>query len=88
MQEYLHGDVCEDPDVTDSVVKSGGIVDGGIQRSTTVRYSCGKSYELVKVNEDSTCHYVFDVTVPALCRHPLFRAPVVKTQVIKCLPID
>uniref|UniRef100_A0A7S4NB29 MRH domain-containing protein n=1 Tax=Odontella aurita TaxID=265563 RepID=A0A7S4NB29_9STRA len=88
VQEYLHGDVCEDPDVTDSVVKAGGIVDGGIQRATTVRFSCGKNYELVKVNEDSTCHYVFDVTVPALCKHPLFKAPVVKTQVVKCLPID
>lgn len=88
VQEYLHGDVCEDPDVTDSVVKAGGIVDGGIQRATTVRFSCGKNYELVKVNEDSTCHYVFDVTVPALCKHPLFKAPVVKTQVVKCLAID
>lgn len=88
VQEYVHGDVCEDPDVTDSVVKAGGIVDGGIQRATTVRFSCGKNYELVKINEDSTCHYMFDVTVPALCKHPLFKAPVAKTQVVKCLPID
>ena len=54
----------------------------------TIRYSCGKKYELVRVNEDTTCHYVFDVTVPALCGHPLFKAEMARTQVVKCLPVE
>ena len=87
VQEYTDGLVCEDSDVAESIIKGGNVVGGGIERSTTVRFSCGKNYELVRVNEDSTCHYIFDVTVPALCNHPLFKATLPKTQVVKCLPV-
>lgn len=87
IQEYTDGLVCEDSDVAQSIIKGGNVVGGGIERSTTVRFSCGKNYELVRVNEDSTCHYIFDVTVPALCHHPLFKARLPKTQVVKCLPV-
>ena len=87
VQEYTDGLVCEDSDVAESIIKGGNVVGGGIERSTTVRFSCGKNYELVRVNEDSTCHYIFDVSVPALCSHPLFKATLPKSQVIKCLPV-
>lgn len=87
IQEYTDGLVCKDSDVAESIIKGGNVVGGGIERSTTVRFSCGKNYELVRVNEDSTCHYIFDVTVPALCNHPLFKATLPKTQVVKCLPV-
>lgn len=87
IQEYLHGDVCDHKDVAESVIKGGNIVHGSVERSSTVRFSCGKSLELVDIKEDSTCHYIIDVAVPALCNHPLFIAPVTKTQVVKCLPL-
>ncbi|KAL3793747.1 hypothetical protein HJC23_013309 [Cyclotella cryptica] len=87
VQEWHHGDVCDHEDVAESVIKGGNIVKGSVERSTTVRYSCGKTWELVDINEDSTCHYVIDVSVPELCQHPLFKAPVIKTQVVKCLPV-
>jgi len=80
-QEYTEGEICDgnDPDVKDK---------GGISRATTVRFFCGLRYELSNVNEDSTCHYVIDVTIPDLCEHAVFRQPDDKKQVIKCLPID
>mmetsp|Transcript_29883 Transcript_29883/g.43509 ORF Transcript_29883/g.43509 Transcript_29883/m.43509 type:complete len:81 (-) Transcript_29883:265-507(-) len=71
--------VCMDEDVR-------VFVNNGVERATTVRFSCGKNYEILNVNEDSTCHYIFDVSVPDLCGHPLFKEPVIKTQVVKCLP--
>jgi hypothetical protein len=87
IQEYMHGDVCDHEDVAESVIKGGNVLHGSVERSTTVRFSCGKSLELVDIKEDSTCHYVIDVAVPALCYHPLFMAPVTRTQVVKCLPV-
>lgn len=87
IQEYMHGDVCDHEDVAESVIKGGNIVHGSVERSSTVRFSCGKNLELVDIKEDSTCHYIIDVAVPALCNHPLFMAPVTKTQVVKCLPV-
>lgn len=84
-QEYTMGDVCDHEDVTDSAVKAGAIGEGLVERATTVRYGCGP-YIGLSVKEDSTCHYVADVTVPALCQHPFFRAPVSKKQVMKCIP--
>mmetsp|Transcript_7650 Transcript_7650/g.11126 ORF Transcript_7650/g.11126 Transcript_7650/m.11126 type:complete len:585 (+) Transcript_7650:127-1881(+) len=80
-QEYTNGQICDgsDPDVKSK---------GGIPRSTTIRFFCGSKYELSNVNEDSTCHYVVDVTIPDLCGHAFFRAPDNKKRVIKCLPID
>jgi len=79
VQEYYHGMVCMDEDVR-------VFVNNGVERATTVRFSCGKNYEILNVKEDSTCHYIFDVSVPDLCGHPLFKEPVIKTQVVKCLP--
>ena len=78
-QEYTDGTVCENDETLKE--KTGGII-----RSTTVRYFCGPRKELASVNEDSTCHYELDVTLPELCQHPLFRAPVMKKRVVKCLP--
>lgn len=87
IQEWSHGDTCDHKDVAESVIKGGNIVQGSIERSTTVRYSCGQKSKLMNINEDSTCHYVIDVSVPELCQHPLFKAPLIKTQVVKCLPL-
>jgi len=85
VQEYFHGDFCENPEVTESFF---GGTEGGIERSTTVRFTCGNSLEFLKVNEDSTCHYIIDITLPELCQHHLFMAPVVKTKVVKCLLVE
>jgi len=78
-QEYTNGDACINEDVEDSAAY-------GTKRATTVRYYCGNSLQMT-VKEDSTCHYVVDITVPALCGHPLFKAPISKRQVVKCLPL-
>ena len=86
VQEYTKGDVCDHEDVTDSAVKAGEFGEGGIERAITVRYSCNSDLS-IQVREDSTCHYAVDVGVPTLCHHPLFRAPVTKKRVVKCLPI-
>mmetsp|Transcript_946 Transcript_946/g.2260 ORF Transcript_946/g.2260 Transcript_946/m.2260 type:complete len:1135 (-) Transcript_946:63-3467(-) len=87
IQEYFHGDVCDHEDVAESVIKGGNIVHGSVERSSTVRFSCGKTWDIVNIKEDKTCHYVLDVTVPELCEHPLFKAAVTQTQVVKCLPL-
>lgn len=79
VQEYTDGDACINEDVEDSAAY-------GTRRATTVRYYCGTSLQMT-VKEDSTCHYVVDITVPALCGHPLFKPPVSKKQVVKCLPL-
>ena len=78
-QEYTDGDACINEDVEDSAAY-------GMKRATTVRYYCGTTLQMT-VKEDSTCHYVVDITVPALCAHPLFKAPISKRQVVKCLPL-
>lgn len=84
--EYTGGDVCDHSDVTDSAIVAGtASAGGGVERASTVRFFCGQAYD-VSVNEDSTCHYVVHIKVPPLCKHPLFRAPIVKKQVMKCLP--
>jgi len=85
-QEYTSGEVCDHEDVTDSAIKAGEFGEGHIERATTVRYSCGSQLGMT-VKEDSTCHYVVDVTMPVLCGHPFFKAPVSKRQVVKCLPV-
>eukprot|EP00934_Nitzschia_sp_Nitz4_P008831 Nitzschia sp. Nitz4//scaffold64_size103689//19678//21438//NITZ4_004424-RA/size103689-processed-gene-0.97-mRNA-1//-1//CDS//3329556094//8821//frame0 len=84
-EEYRGGDTCDHVDVTDSAIKAGAIGEGLVERATVVQYGCGNKLEL-SVTEDSTCHYVAHVSVPALCLHPLFKAPLVKKQVVKCLP--
>jgi len=86
-QEYKHGDVCDHDDVALSVIKGGNVLRGSVERSSTVRFMCGKRWELIDVKEDRTCHYLLDVMVPELCQHNLFRPPVTKTQVVKCLPV-
>lgn len=88
VQEYLHGDVCDHEDVSESVIRRGGdITDGIVERSSTVRFLCGSKLEIVNVQEDETCHYILDVSVPGLCEHELFRPTMTKTQVVKCLPV-
>ena len=85
--EYRGGDRCDDDkDVKDAAVVAGSKGSTGIQRASTVRYFCGPETK-VTVNEDRTCHYMVRVFVPELCLHPLFKAPVTKKQVIKCLPV-
>jgi len=80
VQEYKDGTVCEnDKTLIDQT--------GGIARATTIRYFCGPDKQLISVHEDSTCHYEIDITIPELCEHPLFRAPVMKQRVVKCLPV-
>lgn len=85
VQEYTHGDVCEGEDVIDSAIKGGEVGEGGIERSTTVRFFCGNSKELLKINEDHTCHYVVDITLPELCSHKYFAVPQIKKHVMKCV---
>jgi hypothetical protein len=73
--------------VTDAAIIAGSAGAGGIiTRASSVRYYCGNSHSIT-VNEDSTCHYLVHVTVPELCKHPLFMAPLAKKQVVKCLPV-
>ena len=85
--EYTNGDICDDHDVRDAAIVAGNSGAKGLARSSSVRYGCGETYDIV-VNEDSTCHYVVNIAVPDLCRHPIFKTPVSKKQVFKCLPID
>ena len=85
--EYTNGDICDDDDVRDSAIVAGNSGAQGLARSSSVRYFCGETYD-IKVNEDSTCHYVVNVVLPDLCRHPIFKTPVSKKQLFKCLPVD
>jgi hypothetical protein len=84
--EYPGGHVCDHTDVTDAAIVAGSSGAGGVERSSSVRYSCGSAYA-ISVNEDSTCHYVVHVKVPELCAHPLFVVPASKKRVVKCLPV-
>lgn len=84
--EYTQGDICDHSDVTDSASFARAASTGGVARSSSIRYYCGDRFELV-VNEDSTCHYIVEVKIPALCKHPLFKVPLSKKQVVKCLPV-
>jgi len=86
-QEYTGGDICDHQDVTDSAIKAGEVGEGRIERSTTVKYGCGNHIEM-SVKEDTTCHYVINVNIPALCHHPLFRPPTSRKQFVKCLAED
>ena len=86
-QEYTNGDVCDHEDVTESSIKAGAVGGGHVYRACTVQYSCGNRLEM-NVKEDHTCHYIVEVTVPSLCGHPLFKPPISKKQVLKCLPAE
>jgi hypothetical protein len=85
--EYTNGDICDDEDVRDSAIVAGNSGAQGLSRSSSVRYTCGERYD-IQVNEDSTCHYIVDIVVPDLCRHPLFKTPISKKQLFKCLPVE
>ena len=85
--EYINGDICNDDDVKDAAIVAGASGVKGLARSSSVRYSCGERYDIT-VSEDSTCHYVVNIVVPDLCRHPLFKTPVSKKQIFKCLPVE
>ena len=86
-QEYTSGDVCEGEDVIDSAIKGGEMGEGVIQRSTTVRYFCGDKRELIKINEDHTCHYIIDISVPELCSHKFFEIQHIDKHAVKCMPV-
>jgi len=81
--EYPKGELCllEDAKASDTSRET------NMERSVSVRYSCALDFS-VSVQEDSTCHYVAEITLPPLCRHPLFRPLVQKQRSIKCLPIE
>ena len=87
VQEYTHGDICEGDDVIDSAIKGGEVGEGVIQRSSTIRFFCGVNRELVRINEDHTCHYIIDIAVPELCAHKYFERPHIKKHAVKCLPV-
>jgi len=74
------GDVCDGDDIKGKK---------GIQRSAVVRFGCGDTFELLSVQEDSTCHYILDVVVQDLCDHKLFTEEIVEEdeQIVKCLPV-
>lgn len=86
--EYSGGDMCDDDkDVKDAAIVAGTAGAIGVHRASSVRYYCGAEYS-VSVNEDSTCHYLVEVHVPELCHHPLFKSPISKKQVVKCLSVE
>lgn len=86
--EYSGGDMCDDDkDVKDAAIVAGTAGAIGVHRASSVRYYCGAEY-FVSVNEDSTCHYLVEVHVPELCHHPLFKSPISKKQVVKCLSVE
>ena len=62
-------------------------------RSARVELSCGvalgfKSIEIMDIVEDSTCHYLFKVSVPGLCLLDAFAPKKRKTSVLDCLPME
>ncbi len=89
-QEFFHGDICEGEDVIDSAIKGGNVIEGGVgvERSSIIRFFCGNTRELVRVDEDHTCHYIIDITVPELCLQKYFEIPHIKKHAVKCLPVD
>merc|ERR1719401_1251842 len=84
--EYPNGEQCLHKEDAGSTT---GDFPEGLERSTTIRFSCGKRYEILSVNEDSTCHYKMEVSVPDLCLHPKFHVEKTKQKHydIKCLPV-
>ncbi|CAB9517061.1 Protein OS-9 homolog [Seminavis robusta] len=75
--EYTNGEVCllEDPSENEFPA---------MERACTVRLSCDSTFA-VSVQEDSTCHYIVEVTIPSLCRHPLFKPATTRKRIVKCL---
>jgi hypothetical protein len=90
-QEYSGGDICDGAGVTEWAKKAGkSFGDDGyvMHRATTVRFFCGKRLQLARIYEDSICHYIMDITIPALCFHEYFDIPQVKKHAVKCLMIE
>ncbi|EGB08968.1 hypothetical protein AURANDRAFT_63519 [Aureococcus anophagefferens] len=73
--EYERGTPCDIGEDDDSGEKR--------RRGTTARLVCGDTNALVSVVEDRTCHYVFTVTTPALCKHAAF-ATAPNTRPVTC----
>ncbi|KAJ8600584.1 hypothetical protein CTAYLR_008173 [Chrysophaeum taylorii] len=44
----------------------------GAKRATTIKLFCGDANVFSSVVEDRTCHYVFTIFTPALCKHAAF----------------
>eukprot|EP00198_Chlamydomonas_reinhardtii_P007020 XP_001696356.1 predicted protein [Chlamydomonas reinhardtii] len=62
----------------------------GAERTAEVRFTClpdTTDNVLVSIKEFPTCNYVFVVTTPFLCKHPLFKPAADKNVAIKCEPI-
>ena len=78
--EFAEGEICVLEDAKDEV-------SGAMERACSVRFSCGDDFS-VTVREDTTCHYVAEVTIPPLCQHPLFKPLVRKKRSVKCLPVE
>jgi hypothetical protein len=78
-QEYTDGEICVLKETSDHEFEA-------IERSSSVRFSCNHVFS-VEVREDSTCHYIVEVTAPPLCDHPLFKPPIRRKRVEKGLPV-
>ena len=62
MIEYFGGTVCDIPE---------NLVDyDSVSRSTTVEIFCGKSDQIIEIQEDRTCHYYIKISSTVLCLLP------------------
>ena len=68
--------MCEEVEVTESM--------GFVARRSLVRYYCGKTTRLVKVEETNSCVYTATIAVKGLCDVPGFKETVTDTKVWKC----
>lgn len=76
--DYSNGTACDLKDTT---------------RSSRVELLCGaafgyKSMEIIDINEDSTCHYLFKVSVPGLCALEEFAPKERQVSIMDCYPLD
>ena len=76
--DYSNGTACDLKDTT---------------RSSRVELLCGaafgyKSMEIIDITEDSTCHYLFKVSVPGLCVLEEFAPKERQVSVMDCYPLD
>ena len=85
--EYTGGSICDHTDVTGAAIVAGSSGTEPVMRASSVRYRCGEVVDM-NVHEDHTCHYIVDVRIPELCAHPVFRTPVEKKKIYKCLEVD
>lgn len=52
---------------TAGVMRGGDRCSGGVARSLTIRFVCGKTEALDRVQETSTCAYATTLATPAAC---------------------